>query len=115
MQELIGKQVGDYLIEESIGSGNTGQVFRARDEKHAQTVALKVIRPDAMQDPAAEQEIERRFKRELLLARQVTHRNVVRIYDLEPFFQCLEGTAADSCEPPLVGVLGVPRPIGDLL
>src|SRR4029434_8004812 len=44
-------------------------------------VALKVIRPEVLRDPVAEQEIERRFKRELLLARQVTHRNVVRIYD----------------------------------
>jgi serine/threonine protein kinase len=34
------------------------------------------------QDPEAEAEIERRFKRELLLARQVTHKNVVRIHDL---------------------------------
>jgi DNA-binding beta-propeller fold protein YncE len=41
--------------------------------------------------------------------------SVVRIFDLEPFFACLEGTAGDSCEPPLVGVLGVPRPVGDLL
>src|SRR4030095_15547658 len=38
--------------------------------------------PEISQDPAAEAEIERRFKRELLLARQVTHKNVVRIHDL---------------------------------
>ena len=35
-----------------------------------------------MADPTAAAEIERRFKRELLLARQVTHKNVVRIHDL---------------------------------
>ena len=35
-----------------------------------------------MADPTAAREIERRFKRELLLARQVTHKNVVRIHDL---------------------------------
>ena len=35
-----------------------------------------------MSDPAAAAEVERRFKRELLLARQVTHKNVVRIHDL---------------------------------
>src|SRR5438034_7279375 len=35
-----------------------------------------------MADPAAAAEVERRFKRELLLARQVTHKNVVRIHDL---------------------------------
>jgi hypothetical protein len=42
--------------------------------------------------------------------------SVVRIFDLNPFLDCLEGTvAAAGCEPPLVGVLGVPRPVGDLL
>jgi len=43
---------------------------------------MKVIRPDTMRDPIVAADIERRFKRELVLARQVTHKNVVRIYDL---------------------------------
>ena len=46
------------------------------------SVAVKVIRPEFTADPLAAAEIERRFKRELLLARAVTHRNVVRIHDL---------------------------------
>src|ERR1700724_3075858 len=41
-------------------------------------VALKVIRPDL----AGNQAIIDRFKQELLLATQVTHKNVIRIYDL---------------------------------
>jgi eukaryotic-like serine/threonine-protein kinase len=59
-----------------------GAVYQAWDAELGVTVALKVIRPDAMADPAAAAEVERRFKRELLLARQVTHRNVVRIHDI---------------------------------
>lgn len=59
-----------------------GAVYQAWDEELGVAVAIKVIRPEAMQDPAAAREIERRFKRELLLARQVTHKNVVRIHDL---------------------------------
>ena len=43
---------------------------------------IKVIRPEVMADPTLAAEIERRFKRELLLARKVTHKNVVRIHDL---------------------------------
>jgi serine/threonine-protein kinase len=44
---------------------------------------VKVIRPEILAaDPQAAHEIERRFQRELLLARQVTHKNVVRIHDL---------------------------------
>ena len=45
-------------------------------------VAVKVIRAEIAEDPIAAQDIERRFKRELLLARQITHKNVVRIHDL---------------------------------
>jgi tetratricopeptide (TPR) repeat protein len=59
-----------------------GAVYQAWDEELEVPVAVKVIRPDATADSTAAQEFERRFKRELLLARQVTHKNVVRIHDL---------------------------------
>ena len=62
--------------------GGMGAVYQAWDQELGVAVALKVIRPEATADPAAAQEMERRFKRELLLARQVTHTNVVRIHDL---------------------------------
>ena len=59
-----------------------GPSIRPGMRSSASTVAIKVIRPEVMADPKTAAEIERRFKRELLLARQVTHRNVVRIHDL---------------------------------
>jgi tetratricopeptide (TPR) repeat protein len=59
-----------------------GVVYHASDEELGVAVALKVIRPEVMADPSVAREVARRFKRELLLARQVTHRNVVRIHDL---------------------------------
>jgi eukaryotic-like serine/threonine-protein kinase len=59
-----------------------GAVYQAWDAELGVTVAIKVIRPEVMADPTVAAEISRRFKRELLLARQVTHRNVVRIHDL---------------------------------
>jgi tetratricopeptide (TPR) repeat protein/tRNA A-37 threonylcarbamoyl transferase component Bud32 len=59
-----------------------GAVYQAWDEELGVAVAIKVIRPEVMEDPDAAREIERRFKRELLLAREVTHKNVVRIHDL---------------------------------
>jgi serine/threonine protein kinase/tetratricopeptide (TPR) repeat protein len=71
-----------YHILRLLGMGGMGAVYEAWDQELGVGVALKVILPDAVADPAAAQEMERRFKRELLLARQVTHRNVVRIYDL---------------------------------
>ena len=59
-----------------------GAVYQAFDAELGVAVALKIIRPEISADPGAAQEIERRFKRELIIARQVTHKNVVRIHDL---------------------------------
>ena len=71
-----------YRILRVLGAGGMGVVYQAWDEELGVAVALKVIRPEVMADPETARDIERRFKRELLLARQVTHRNVVRIHDL---------------------------------
>ena len=71
-----------YHIIRLLGVGGMGAVYQAWDAELGVAVALKVIRPEVAADPAAAREIERRFKRELLLARQVTHKNVVRIHDL---------------------------------
>jgi tetratricopeptide (TPR) repeat protein/tRNA A-37 threonylcarbamoyl transferase component Bud32 len=71
-----------YHIIRCIGSGGMGAVYQAWDQELEVAVAVKVIRPDPGGDPAMAEELERRFKRELLLARQVTHKNVVRIHDI---------------------------------
>jgi len=71
-----------YRIIRLLGSGGMGSVYQAWDQELEVPVALKVIRPEAMTDPLVAEDVERRFKRELLLARQVTHRNVVRIHDI---------------------------------
>src|SRR5262249_43486907 len=71
-----------YHIIRLLGIGGMGAVYQAWDAELGVAVAIKVIRPDAIADPTAAAEVERGFKRELLLARQVTHKNVVRIYDL---------------------------------
>jgi tetratricopeptide (TPR) repeat protein/predicted Ser/Thr protein kinase len=67
-----------YEIVEILGEGGMGAVYKATDRELDRTVALKVIRSDFARDKA----IIDRFKQELLLAHQVTHRNVIRIYDL---------------------------------
>jgi tetratricopeptide (TPR) repeat protein/tRNA A-37 threonylcarbamoyl transferase component Bud32 len=71
-----------YIIVRLLGIGGMGAVYQAWDGELNVMVALKVIRPEATKDPVAAREVERRFKQELLLARQVTHKNVVRIHDL---------------------------------
>lgn len=79
----IGSAFGSrYHVMRLLGIGGMGAVYQAWDAELGVAVAIKVIRPEVMADPSAAAEVERRFKRELLLARQVTHKNVVRIHDL---------------------------------
>ncbi len=79
----VGQALGSrYHIIRLLGAGGMGAVYQAWDAELSVAVALKVIRPREAEDPAVAQELERRFKRELLLARQVSHANVVRIHDL---------------------------------
>jgi tetratricopeptide (TPR) repeat protein/predicted Ser/Thr protein kinase len=69
---------GRYEILHVLGQGGMGAVYQARDRELDRLIALKVIRPELATDPA----ILQRFKQELILARNITHKNVVRIYDL---------------------------------
>ena len=69
---------GRYRIEQRLGIGGMGAVFKARDLELDRDVALKMIRPELEADP----EVLARFKQEIILAREITHRNVVRIFDL---------------------------------
>src|SRR5215475_8508642 len=67
-----------FEILQLLGQGGMGAVYKGRDIELERLVALKLIRPDLASHP----EILRRFKQELILAREVTHRNVIRIFDL---------------------------------
>jgi tetratricopeptide (TPR) repeat protein/TolB-like protein/predicted Ser/Thr protein kinase len=69
---------GRYEILQLLGEGGMGAVYKAMDRELDRPVALKLIRPQLAANPS----ILARFKQELLLAQQVTHKNVVRIYDL---------------------------------
>ena len=71
-----------YHIVRLLGIGGMGAVYQAWDAELGVIVALKVIRPEVAADPTAAAMLERRFKQELLLARKVTHKNVVRIHEL---------------------------------
>ena len=70
---------GRYEILEMLGSGGMGVVYRAFDREVGEAVAIKALRPDLGDIDAT---LLERFKQELRLARRITHRNVVRTYDL---------------------------------
>ncbi len=66
-----------YEIQALLGRGGMGSVFRAYDRSVDDTVALKTL--DVQDDDEAAVD---RFRREVRLARRVTHRNAARTYDL---------------------------------
>lgn len=69
---------GRYRVLELVGVGGMGIVYRALDEQLGIEVAVKTLRADHEGDPGRLD----RFRKELILGRQVTHRNVVRIHDI---------------------------------
>lgn len=69
---------GRYRIVRLLGVGAMGMVYLARDVQLDLDIALKVLRTEG---GASELRLER-FRSELILARQISHRNVVRIHDI---------------------------------
>jgi tetratricopeptide (TPR) repeat protein/tRNA A-37 threonylcarbamoyl transferase component Bud32 len=69
---------GRYAIIRFIAEGGMGAVYEAEDQALQGRVALKTVRPEIGEHPLALE----RFKREIHVARKITHPNVCRIYDL---------------------------------
>ena len=69
---------GRYQIIEELGKGGMGKVYKALDTEIGERVAVKLLKPEI----AADENMIRRFKNELKLARKITHKNVCRMYDI---------------------------------
>jgi serine/threonine-protein kinase len=69
------KQLGQYVLEEVIGQGGMGEIWRARHALLQRPTAVKVIRGDVSSTLAA------RFEREVKAASQLTHASSVAVYD----------------------------------
>jgi tetratricopeptide (TPR) repeat protein len=67
-----------YRVAKLLGRGGMGAVYRVHDLELDRDVALKLIRPEIAEDPATLE----RFRREIQLSSRITHRNVLRVYDL---------------------------------
>ena len=70
---------GRYRILGRLGRGGMGEVYRADDLKLGQQVALKFLPPDVDRDPARLTQLHT----EVRMARQVSHPNVCRVYDID--------------------------------
>ena len=83
LANLLGRVVaGKFTIEEHVGAGAMGEVFRARHVALDTIVALKIMRPDIAKDPM----FKERFYREAKAASRLEHANSVRVldYGVEP-------------------------------
>ena len=69
---------GRYEIQQLVGVGAMGTVYRAHDRDLTETVAVKVLRPELV----ADRTLLERFKAEVRLARRISHPAVVRTHDL---------------------------------
>ncbi|MEL7060934.1 MAG: protein kinase [Acidobacteriota bacterium] len=69
---------GRFVIERFIAEGGMGSVYAARDDILDESIAIKFLSEKVASDPT----MVRRFRREIQLARKVTHPNVCRLYDV---------------------------------
>ncbi|HVF30434.1 MAG TPA: tetratricopeptide repeat protein [Pyrinomonadaceae bacterium] len=74
---MVGSQINQYKIQEKIGSGGQGTVYKALDTKLNRTVVIKVLPSELTQKTAN----FKRFEREAQLCSQLDHPNICTIYD----------------------------------
>jgi serine/threonine-protein kinase len=108
-----GKKVGSYRIEEPVGRGGMGVVYRGRHEKLPRVVAIKSINPRGAHDL---RRLRHRFEREAYVQAQLDHPGVVKIYDYivseQAYFivmEFVEGRSLAQCIAEHPGGLGTER------
>ena len=103
MALTAGTRLGPYEIEERLGAGGMGEVYRARDSHLGRDVALKIL-PDLF---AADPERRARFDHEARTVAALNHPNIVTIYSVEECgsarfltMEIVEGQTLDALVPP---------------
>ena len=83
---MLGETISHYSIEELLGEGGMGVVYRAVDPRLGRHVAIKLLRGHALADP----DRKRRFIQEARAASALNHPNIVMIFEID--------TAADGTD-----------------
>jgi eukaryotic-like serine/threonine-protein kinase len=116
------RKFGRYVVEQEIGDGAMGRVYRCSDPLMKRLVAVKTVKQEYLTRETAEDYL-RRFRREAQAAGRLSHPHIVAIYDVgETYFvmEYLEGTTLQSVlsqrgKLPLDEALGLLTPLADAL
>src|SRR5262245_25014585 len=78
-KDMVGQTIGRYRIEEKLGEGGMGVVYRAHDTRLGRMVALKMLRPEL----AALTGLQKRLSTEAHAASVLNHPSVATLYDFD--------------------------------
>jgi TonB family protein len=81
---------GRYEVEDEMGAGSMGVVYRCRDPRLNRTVAVKVLRESQFLTPVERAQYEARFRHEAEAAGRLSHPQIVQIYDVGPSYMVME-------------------------
>src|SRR5512135_1999671 len=116
---MIGQTIKHYQVEELLGKGGMGVVYKARDTHLGRPVALKVLPPEFTRD----EDRKGRFKQEALAAARVVHPAIAQVYDVDEgpegvfiAMELVEGKTVKSLiqgrELDLLGALEIAQQVG---
>jgi hypothetical protein len=107
---LIGQQIGGYRVEERLGRGAMGTVYKATQLSLGRTVALKVLSQDLVKD----QKFCEMFVKEARAAGSLNHPNIIQVYDVgdegDQYFFSMEYASKGSVLEELAEIKAIPMP-----